>query len=41
MIGEIVVMVINSTFYNISAISQWSVVLVEETEENHRPAATH
>jgi hypothetical protein len=41
MIGEIVAMVINSTFNNISAIARWSVLLVEETEENHRPAATH
>ena len=32
------------TFNNISVISWWSVLLVEETEipvENHRPAATH
>ena len=36
MIVEIVAMVINSTFNNISAISRWSVLLVEETEENHR-----
>jgi hypothetical protein len=25
----------------ISVISWWSVLLVEETAENHRPAATH
>jgi hypothetical protein len=33
-------MVFNATFNNISAISWWSVLLVEETrvpEENHRP----
>jgi hypothetical protein len=35
------VMVFNATFYNISVISWWSVLLVEETgvpEENHWPA---
>jgi hypothetical protein len=34
----------NATFNNISAISWWSVLLVEETRvpgENHRPAASH
>jgi hypothetical protein len=33
-------MVFNATFNNISVISWWSVLLVEETEgpgENHRP----
>jgi hypothetical protein len=33
--------VFNSTFNNISVISFQSVVLVEETGENHRPAASH
>jgi hypothetical protein len=36
--------VFNATFNNISAISWWSVLLVEETRvpgENHRPAASH
>jgi hypothetical protein len=40
----VVVMVFNATFNNISVISWWSVVLVEETgepRENHRPAASH
>ena len=38
------VMVFNVTFNNISAISWWSVLLVEETRvpgENHRPVASH
>ena len=38
------VMVFNSTFNNISVISWWSVLLVEETgvpRENHRPATSH
>jgi hypothetical protein len=38
------VMVFNVTFNNISAISLWSVLLVEETrgpEENHRPVASY
>jgi len=37
-------MVLNVTFNNISAISLWSVLLVEETggpTENHRPVASH
>jgi hypothetical protein len=37
-------MVFNATFNNISAISWWSVLLVEETGvpwENHRPVASH
>jgi len=36
-------MVFNATFNNISVISWWSVLLVEETavpEENHRPVAS-
>ena len=38
------VMVFNATFNNISAISWWSVLLVQETEvsgENHRPAESY
>ena len=34
-------MVINTTFNNISVISWRSVLLVEETGENHRPVASH
>jgi hypothetical protein len=37
-------MVLNATFNNISAISWWSVLLLEETEVpkgNHRPAASY
>ena len=34
-------MVFNATFNNISDISWQSVLLVEETTENHRPAASH
>ena len=37
-------MVLNPTFNNISVISWWSVLLVEETgvhRENHRPVASH
>jgi hypothetical protein len=34
-------MVFNATFNNISAISWRSVLLVEETGENHRPVASH
>jgi len=37
-------MVFNATFNNISVISWWSVLWVEETRvprENHRPAASH
>jgi len=33
--------VFNVTFNNISAISWQSVLLVEETGENHRPVASH
>jgi hypothetical protein len=38
------VMVFNATFNNISVISWWSVLLVEETRvpgQNHRPVASH
>ena len=37
-------MVFNTAFNNISVISWWSVLLVEETRvpgENHRPTASH
>ena len=34
-------MVFNATFNNISAISWQSVLLMEETGENHWPAASH
>jgi hypothetical protein len=37
-------MVFNDTFNNISVLSWWSVLLVEETGvpgENHRPVASH
>ena len=37
-------MVFNATFNNISVISRWSVLLVEETGlpgENHRPVSSH
>ena len=37
-------MVLNATFYNISVISWWSVLLVEETgvpRENHWPVTSH
>jgi hypothetical protein len=34
-IGERGVMVFNAPFNNISVISWWSVLLVEETGENH------
>jgi hypothetical protein len=33
------VVMVNTTFNNISAISLWSVLLVEETGENHRPVS--
>ena len=36
-----VVMEFNATFNNISVISWRSILLVEETGENHRPAASH
>jgi hypothetical protein len=38
------IVVFNTTFNNISVISWWSVLLLEETGvpgENHRPAASH
>jgi len=35
------VMVFNATFNNISDISWWSVLLVEETGENPQPATSH
>ena len=31
----------SDTFNNISVVSWWSVLLVEETRENHRPVASH
>jgi hypothetical protein len=34
-------MVFNTTINNISVISWQSVLLVEETGENHRPAESH
>jgi hypothetical protein len=34
-------MVFDTTFNNISVISWRSVLLVEETRENHRPIASH
>ena len=34
-------MVFNATFNNISAISWWSVLLVQEPRKIHRPAASH
>ena len=40
----VMVMVFSATFKNISDISLWSVLLVEETGvscENHQPAASH
>ena len=42
--GLICFMVFDATFNNISAISWWSVLLVEETGvrgENNRPVASH
>jgi hypothetical protein len=35
------VMVSNTIFNNISVISWWSVLLVEETGENHPPVTSH
>jgi hypothetical protein len=35
------VMMFNATFNNISVILWWSILLVEETGENNRPAASH
>ena len=34
-------MMFDATFNNISVISWWSVLLVEETRENHRPVTSH
>jgi hypothetical protein len=39
--GLVRFMVFNATFNNISVISWRSVLLVEETGENHRPVAGH
>jgi hypothetical protein len=36
-----IVIVFNATFNNISVISWQSVLLMEETGENHRPSASH
>ena len=35
------VMMFNASFNNISVMSWWLVLLVEETGENHRPTASH
>jgi hypothetical protein len=35
------VIMFNATFNNISVILWWSILLVEETGENHPPAASH
>jgi hypothetical protein len=43
-IGLVWFMVLNATFYNISVMSWWSVLLVEEDgvpEENHRHVASY
>ena len=40
----VIVIVLNATFNNMSAISWWSVLLVKETEEpeeHHRPGTSH
>jgi hypothetical protein len=34
-------MVFNATLNNISVISWWQDLLVEETEENHQPDVSH
>ena len=39
--GLVWFMVLNATFNNILVISRRSVLLVEETGENHRPNASH
>jgi hypothetical protein len=39
--NRVMITVFNATFNNISVISWWSVLLVEETEENQRLAANH
>jgi hypothetical protein len=38
---DVWVVVFNATFKNISDISWWSVLLVEETGENHLAAVSH
>jgi len=43
-LNRVRVMVFNTTFNNISVISWWTVLLVEETGvpgENHRPVTSH
>ena len=40
-IVTVMIMVFNATFNNISVISWWSVLLVEDTGENHQPAVNH
>jgi plasmid maintenance system killer protein len=40
-IVTVMIMVFNATFSNISVISWRSVLLVEETGENHQPAVSH
>ena len=41
MFYRIKIMLFNATFNNISVISWWSKLLVEETGENHRPVTSH
>ena len=38
---RITLIVFNATFNNISVILWWSILLVEETGDNHRPCASH
>jgi hypothetical protein len=40
-VGLGLIMVLNAIFNNISVISWWSVLLVGETGENHRPVTSH
>jgi hypothetical protein len=40
-IVTVMIMVFNATFNNISVISWRSVLLVEDTGENHQPAVSH
>ena len=40
-LGLVWFMVFNATFNNISVISWWSVLLVEEARENHRLVVNH
>jgi hypothetical protein len=40
-VNKVRVMVCNATFKNISVMSWLSVLLVEDTRENDRPAASH